>query len=211
MNKVGICEGALVSIIAGPHDGLSGVILKIFLDENIAVRLNASQSEVMVAKSDLAVLNKNSLSKDHPMLSMDDDKKNGKEISNTQKKPEKKEEPKEKSWLYPHLLVRIVSKSVSGGKYYLKKAIIVDVLTPLECTVQMQENQKLVEVKQRMLETVIPKSSGERLMIVKGPNRGRIGKLNSKSKESAQIQLLDDFSVEEYNLDSICQYTGEDD
>ncbi len=49
------------------------------------------------------------------------------------------------SWMFPHLIVRIVSKSFENGKHYLKKGTIVDVIDSQRCTVQLQESKKLVE------------------------------------------------------------------
>ena len=49
-------------------------------------------------------------------------------------KREKREEP---AWLFASTRVRIVSKSFQGGKYYLKKASVIDVLTPRRCVLQL--------------------------------------------------------------------------
>jgi len=88
-----------------------------------------------------------------------------------------------------------------------------DVISSNECTVQLQETGKLVEVKLRMLETVIPKA-GEKVLIVSGHQSGRTGKLMLKEKDQngdvhAVVQLLNDLSIDTYELDCICQYVGE--
>lgn len=45
----------------------------------------------------------------------------------------------EKPWIASHLRVRIVSRSFAKGAYYCKKGLILDVLTPLTCTIQLEQ------------------------------------------------------------------------
>jgi hypothetical protein len=60
-----------------------------------------------------------------------------------------------------------------------------------------------------MLETVVPKTEGK-VMIVMGKNSGKTGKVIKKAKDTATIQLAGDLSIDEYELDNICQYEGHD-
>ncbi len=66
--------------------------------------------------------------------------------------------------------------------------------------------------KQAMLETVVPKV-GERVMIVEGKHKGKIGVIMEKPKSGegskAIVQLARDLVVEQMELDSICHYVGE--
>lgn len=48
-----------------------------------------------------------------------------------------------KSWLYPHLLVRVLSKGVQRGAAYRKKGIIQDVVAPGLCTLQLEDGALL--------------------------------------------------------------------
>ena len=41
------------------------------------------------------------------------------------------------SWLRPHIRVRIVDKDLKGGKYYLKKGRVLDVIGRGLCSVQV--------------------------------------------------------------------------
>jgi len=118
------------------------------------------------------------------------------------------------SWLFPQIVVRIISKSFSNGKYYLKKGVIDDVISPSKCAVQLLDTKQLVDVEQKMLETVIPKP-GEKVMIVEGDGRGKVGKLISKDKNEsgdpiAIVQLSHDLSVRSFDLDFVCHYIGRD-
>jgi len=118
------------------------------------------------------------------------------------------------SWLFPQIVVRIISKSFSNGKYYLKKGVIDDVISPSKCSVQLMDSKQLIDVEQKMLETVIPKA-GEKVMIVDGDHRGKIGKLLSKDKNEsgeavAIVQLSQGLNVQSFDLDLVCHYVGRD-
>ncbi len=52
-----------------------------------------------------------------------------------------------------------------------------DVVAPLVCTVLTPEGRLLDEVKQRYLETLVPKVPGAAILAVAGRHRGRRGKL----------------------------------
>eukprot|EP01116_Phalansterium_solitarium_P017797 TRINITY_DN4479_c0_g1_i1.p1 TRINITY_DN4479_c0_g1~~TRINITY_DN4479_c0_g1_i1.p1 ORF type:complete len:595 (+),score=222.38 TRINITY_DN4479_c0_g1_i1:195-1979(+) len=120
----------------------------------------------------------------------------------------------DKGWLRPHLVVRIVSKSLDNGRFYLKKGVIVDVIGSQVCSVQVDGSRQLVEAKQRMLETVIPKKANQKVMIVEGPDRGRKGRFMEKTKEKdeerAVVQLAGSLSVKSYSLDFVCEFGGDD-
>ena len=71
------------------------------------------------------------------------------------RKREKREDP---AWLQGNTRVRIVSKSFEGGRLYLKKGVVVDVLTPRECVVEINDSGEVLSgVPQRVLETALPK------------------------------------------------------
>jgi len=117
-------------------------------------------------------------------------------------------------WLFPGLVVRVISKGFSNGKYYLKKGIVMDVFGRKECTIQLSENGKLIEVKQGMLETVIPKIGEQVMVLLDGPHRHKLGTLMSKetgkdNEKRAIVQLKEELSIHSYELDSICHYVGE--
>jgi len=230
LSKIGLRQGALVGIVSGPHDGLYARVVKLFDgSDDVIVRLETSSEEVVVSKSDLSahMMNQSSLAKNHPALEFlekdekrmqEQEQKDQSRETETHKSKHKSRDDTEKDrekgrekkiyWLHPHLVVRIISKSFLKGKYYLKKGVIVDVITAGKCSVQLYENSQLVEVEQKMLETVIPKS-GEKVMIVQGKHAGKVGKMMSKDKDDAVIQLAADLSVATYPLDDISQYTGD--
>jgi len=228
LSKTQMQVGSLVGIIAGPHEGLYARVIKMYEStDSVLIQLQSSHEEIKVPKSDLTLMDERKLNKEHPALKMGsesskkgsssskkDDKEKRKDYKDDDKKDKQKDtgsssEDKD-SWIYPGLVVRIVSKTFSDGKYYLKKGKIVDVITKSECTVQLLDTKKLVEAKQRYLETVIPKELQEKVMIVQGANKGKIGTLMSKEKVGGEtvavVQLQVDFSVSHYSLDAICQF-----
>jgi len=239
ISKLGMQVGSLVGIISGRHDGLYARVLRIGSDDQVAVRLEASDEEVIVAKGDLTLINESKLQQEHPALKFaqqyektnDNDKeknndKSKEHIKNSNSKHTNSKDKDQdlsksesssksafgssKSWLFPHTIVRIISKSFANGKYYLKKGKIVDVIGGGQCTLQLLETKKLVEVQQKMLETVIPRV-GDKVMIVEGTHSGQVGKLMAKSTDEscgqAVIQLAGDLSINNFNLDSITHYT----
>lgn len=68
------------------------------------------------------------------------------EFSNSQKESSSSSSSSS-SWLYPHLIVRIISKSFSNGKYYLRKGFVVDIIDKTKCTVKVLNSDSLVDSK----------------------------------------------------------------
>ena len=128
------------------------------------------------------------------------------EASNRSKR-ERREDP---SWVLADIRVRVVSKSFEGGRLYLKKASVADVTAPRECVIELSETgEVLSRVPQRALETALPKRGG-RVVVLAGERRGQRGKLLDKKGEAASVQLAEDLAVQNFRLDDIAEYTGEE-
>ena len=113
------------------------------------------------------------------------------------------------AWVEPDLVVRIVNKK-SYGSLYLKKARVVDVTSPEECTLEMvlDPGKRLVEgVAVRALETVIPPPGGN-VLILNGELKGLTATLVEKKKDTAVLQTHADFEYVEMALDDVCYYLG---
>lgn len=52
----------------------------------------------------------------------------------------------EPSWLHPGIRVRVIDKKIRGGKHYLKKGIIDDVLSPGIANIAMEDSREVLEV-----------------------------------------------------------------
>jgi len=172
-----------------------------------------------VVRSDIQMVNKSSLSEEHPAHQfMEEEMELDQEMQEQEHKNKRKhhdqeiKKTKEISWIFPNIVVRVVSKSFENGKYYLKKGVILDVTSQFECTLQLSGTKQLLEVKQRMLETVIPKT-GAKVLIVQGKNSRKVGKFMEKVKQGeetlATVQLNSDFSIHHYKLEDISEFVGD--
>jgi G patch domain/KOW motif-containing protein len=122
----------------------------------------------------------------------------------------------EAPWLVPHIRVRIVSKSLQSGRLYLKKATVVDVVTPTTADLLVDESgQSLQGVHQSSLETALPKRGGN-VAVVSGEQRGRRGRLLERdSDRGVGVVQFSDHQVEgveivRLELDSVAEFVGHD-
>ncbi|KAJ8261766.1 hypothetical protein GJAV_G00158170 [Gymnothorax javanicus] len=84
------------------------------------------------------------------------------------------EEQKKKSirtdhWLYPNIVVKVVTKKL-GEKYHKKKGVIKEVQDKYTAVVKMNDSGDKLKLDQNHLETVIP-ALGKRVLILNGPYR----------------------------------------
>ncbi|KAM9855369.1 G-patch domain and KOW motifs-containing protein [Aulostomus maculatus] len=144
----------------------------------------------------------------------DDRKRKYKESSQDREKPPEKEfrrAPAPRSWLQRDLKVRFIDKAFKGGRYYNSKMRVEDVLTPSTCVCRTEEGRLLDDVKQDMLETIVPKSEYDAIMVVLGEHRGQVGRIlrRDKNKCRAMVQLdRHEEKVFTLDYDSICHYIG---
>ncbi|KAM8934257.1 G-patch domain and KOW motifs-containing protein [Pelodytes ibericus] len=126
-------------------------------------------------------------------------------------KEKKKSRPEPQSWLHRDLKVRFIDKHYKGGKYYNAKILIEDVSSPSSCVCRTESGQLLEDIKQDMLETLIPKEPGDHVMVVLGEHRGQVGTIlhrdKHKSRALVQLQGEQDAAVT-LSYDVICHYTG---
>ncbi|KFO22650.1 G-patch domain and KOW motifs-containing protein isoform X2 [Fukomys damarensis] len=116
-------------------------------------------------------------------------------------------------WLHRDLRVRFVDKLHKGGQYYNTKMTIEDVLSPDTCVCRTDEGQVLEGLREDMLETLIPKVEGDRVMVVLGSQAGRVGHLlgRDRARSRALVQLQRENQLVELHYDAICQYMGPSD
>ncbi|KAJ4962176.1 hypothetical protein NE237_022115 [Protea cynaroides] len=113
-----------------------------------------------------------------------------------------------KTWLTSHIRVRIVSKDFRGGKLYLKKGEVVDVVGPTTCDIAMDENRELIQgVDQEILETALPRRGGP-VLVLHGKHKGVFGSLVERNieKETGIIQDADAHALLNVRLDQIAEY-----
>ncbi|XP_010888977.2 G-patch domain and KOW motifs-containing protein [Esox lucius] len=143
----------------------------------------------------------------------DQRKRKHKDSSQDREKPPVKLPPAAPSWLQRDLKVRFVDKAFKGGKYYNSKMRIEDVLTPNICICRTEEGRFLDDVKQTMLETIVPKSDSDDIMVVLGEHRGQVGRILQRDRDRCKAMVqLDRYEEKVFTLDydSICHYVGGD-
>lgn len=226
----GAREGKTMCVVEGRHRGLLGRVVKLVKQEGRSERAQlelASSGEVVTIRcsvlADLGTREADTAQgRGRTERSRDDgdgvgqkrhrsEQRGGDGVGEMkqQRKERKTEKEEPRAWLYSNIRVRIVSKSFQGGRLYLKKAVVADVLSPRECVLELEGGEVLSNVSQRVLETALPKR-GERVMILQGPFRGQRGKMLDKKGEAASVQLNEDFSLHNFTLDAIAEYTGDE-
>ncbi|XP_075394958.1 G-patch domain and KOW motifs-containing protein [Tenrec ecaudatus] len=116
-------------------------------------------------------------------------------------------------WLRRDLRVRFVDRLHKGGQYYNTKMTVEDVLSPGSCVCRTDEGHILEGLREDMLETLIPKVTGNRVMVVLGPQAGRVGCLLDRDTEQNQVlvQLRRENHLVELHYDAVCEYVGPSD
>ncbi|GAM19789.1 hypothetical protein SAMD00019534_029640, partial [Acytostelium subglobosum LB1] len=226
--KYGLDVGDKVLVVAGTHEGMYAIVNSIPNESKVVISF-ASEEKAVVDKSDLQIVehgkatNATSSSKANGNGKSSSNGSNSGSSSSSSKQPIKTivsnndNDNEEETWLRSNIMVKIVSKSLGDGKYYNKKATVVDVTGERLCVLELDGGKVLENVKQRWLETAIPRDKGSSVIIVQGKYRGRLGTLiersqsSSSKKEVAIIQMVGDLSVREFDLDDICQYVGSKD
>ncbi|XP_004434987.1 PREDICTED: G patch domain and KOW motifs-containing protein [Ceratotherium simum simum] len=149
-------------------------------------------------------------------IQQEDSERKRKHLLDRQGGPAAKSEkaaPRRQHWLHRDLRVRFVDKLHKGGQYYNTKMTIEDVLSPNTCVCRTDEGQVLEGLREDMLETLVPKVEGNRVMVVLGPQAGRVGRLLGRDRERSRalVQLRREDRLVELHFDAVCQYMGPSD
>uniref|UniRef100_H2YAG6 Uncharacterized protein n=1 Tax=Ciona savignyi TaxID=51511 RepID=H2YAG6_CIOSA len=121
-----------------------------------------------------------------------------------------------RTWLQPHLRVRMVDNKYRRGKYFREKLVVLDVLDiGGRCVCKSQQGTILDDVREEMLETVVPKSVCDTYVLITSRGSKHAGQLarileKDRSKCRAYLQLLADRDVcLDLSFDDICEYVGD--
>ena len=135
--------------------------------------------------------------------------KHGEEGSHASKRDRRRSPTPPPPWLARGLRVRIVSERLAHGRLYNTKVRVVEVVQPTLCSV-LTDAGKLVEgVKQRQLETLVPRDIGCTVMILTGPYRRTLGRLleRDSKRERVWVQPHDDSQPIRLTFDGVCEWT----
>lgn len=114
-------------------------------------------------------------------------------------------------WLTSHIRVRILSKELKGGRLYLKKGEVVDVVGPTSCDISMDDSRELIQgVNQEVLETVIPRRGGA-VVVLYGKHKGAYGNLVERDmdKETGIVRDADTHELLNVRLEQIAEFIGD--
>jgi G patch domain and KOW motifs-containing protein len=115
----------------------------------------------------------------------------------------------EQYWMIPNIRVRIVTKKL-GSSYFTQKGVVIDVTHGgAFATLQMSNGQVLDKVPERYLETALPKSGGNVIVLV-GRNKFAKGKLLERDSNlgNGVVQIFDDMNVITLKLDDLAEWCG---
>ncbi|EGC31313.1 hypothetical protein DICPUDRAFT_40129 [Dictyostelium purpureum] len=99
---------------------------------------------------------------------------------------------KEVPWIIKDIVVKIVDKQLSDGKYYKKKGYIMSVENEFLARVKLLDTSDILKIDQIFLETVIPQVGSE-VMVLNGKYRGKVASMKDVNFEkfNATLKLSD--------------------
>ncbi len=110
-----------------------------------------------------------------------------------------------RGWLRPGIRVRIVDRR---HRYYKHKAEVLDVTQPRVAVLRVENERRsrLEDMHERDLETVIPRESGARVMILSGSYAGFTARVLSRDSkgQTAELHIDEDGCNRQYSFDDIC-------
>ncbi|KAF5725776.1 MOS2 putative isoform 1 [Tripterygium wilfordii] len=230
-DKGGFNVGKDVRVIAGRDVGSKGRILEKLSADLVVLRLSRSEEEVRVRVNDIADLgskeeerclrklkeekieNSNRESSKHRGSEKRASKRSREHGNQKRGGEEVKIERRERggSWLTSHIRVRIISKDLNGGRLYLKKGEVVDVVGPYMCDITMDESKELVQgVDQEFLETALPRRGGH-VLVLSGKHKGVYGSLVERDldQETGVVRDADTHDLLNVHLEQIAEYIGD--
>ena len=137
------------------------------------------------------------------------------EKSRKKSRSERDDRDEQPLWMIPNIRVRVVTEKL-GKRYFRQKGVIVDVTQRHGATLRMDmvdgssgNSTVLEHVPERYLETALPKSGGQAVVLA-GPNKwakGRLLERNSKTSQGS-IQVFEDMNIITLPLDDIAEWCG---
>ena len=133
------------------------------------------------------------------------------DVNGDRRKEEKQDGKKQVSWLASHIRVRVISRDFKGGRLYLKKGEVLDVVGPTTCDISMDESKQIVQgVSQDILETVLPRRGGP-VLVLCGKYKGAFGSLVERDldREIGVVKDADTHELLNVRLEQIAEYIGD--
>jgi len=120
---------------------------------------------------------------------------------------------RKKYWLHQNIIVRVITKRLANGEYYKRKGRVTKVIDKYTAELEMLDGGDVLQLDQDDLETVIPKTVGERVLIVNGKGRGKFAtvvRLDS-NRYQGDLEILSDnhlrLIIEHVDFEDFCKTT----
>lgn len=202
-------SGKEVRIVSGrDFVGLKGRILEKLSNGKLVLKLSSSKDEEVVKVSVDEVAELGSKEEERCLRRL----KEGRRKTGSDSKPRQEEQRGYSStWLARHIRVRVISKDLKGGKLYLKKGEVMDVVGPYTCDISMDGSRELVQgVSQDVLETALPRRGGP-VLVLSGKHKGVYGNLVEKDsdRETGVVRDSDTHALLNVGLEQIAEFTGD--
>eukprot|EP00300_Choanocystis_sp_HF-7_P027510 c32642_g1_i1.p1 GENE.c32642_g1_i1~~c32642_g1_i1.p1 ORF type:complete len:529 (+),score=125.61 c32642_g1_i1:1-1587(+) len=116
-----------------------------------------------------------------------------------------------KNWVRGDIRVKVVSKKLRDGVLYMKKATVLDVVAPGRVNLRFDSGMMVQDVKEKYLETALPRIGGV-VMMLRGRQIGLRAHLLETNFENNQgvIQYLEELQPEIVCLDDIAEFVQGD-
>uniref|UniRef100_A0A914Y8F8 KOW domain-containing protein n=1 Tax=Panagrolaimus superbus TaxID=310955 RepID=A0A914Y8F8_9BILA len=119
--------------------------------------------------------------------------------------PSRSLSPSSKPWASENLRVRVINKEYKRGEYYKSKMVVIEASDRNNCLLRDED-----ELKEKWIETVIPKGKGGKVMVLAGKYRGSVGRIIDRDDKRYKVWValheLDD--VVKVDFDDACEYVG---
>ncbi|XP_030472087.2 protein MOS2 [Syzygium oleosum] len=215
--------GKEVRIVGGSREdlyGLKGKIVEVVGGESVILNLSRREEEVKVRIKDVTELGsaeEEKFLRKMKELRIKNDSSGSRKRSGDEGKRDvrnggdKRGDSGKVGWLMSHIRVRVTSKDLKGGRLYLKKGRVVDVVGPKICDILMDESKELIQgVDQEYLETALPKRGGP-VFVLSGRYKGVHGSLVDRDfdRETGVVRDADSQELFNVRLDQIAEYVGD--
>ncbi|KAL1532315.1 protein MOS2-like [Salvia divinorum] len=208
-----------VMIVNGREMGMKGRIMEVRNDGDLlVVRMSKSNEKVKVRSRDVVEVGsageEKCIRKLKELRVKESDMRRDKSDRNIVRRigQEKLKARSERvDWLRNHIRVRIISQELKGGRLYLKKGVVMDVVGPGVCDISVDESRELVQgVDQDLLETALPKRGGP-VLVLCGRHKGVYGTLleRDSEKETGLVRDADTHELLNVKLEQVAEYTGD--
>ncbi|XP_026658931.2 protein MOS2 [Phoenix dactylifera] len=226
----------IVRVISGRHTGMKGKVLKgsvaskillklletgeeVKLEGDMVVELGSEKEETFLRRlNELKVAEKDDKREDKRNRDKRREEKRGRdeEVKKGEDLHQRLssgcgERSRAARWLKNHIRVRIISEDFMGGKLFLQKGEVVDVVGPTTCDIAMDGSRKLLQgVDQEILETALPRRGGP-VLVLCGKHEGVFGSLVERNKEdeTAVVRDADTHALITVRLEQIAEYTAD--